>query len=388
MSYSALYRDPSGELVTDPDESTIASALASGVGLLWMHITAFSEADAEVLERLFNFHPLAIRDCHDATYQRPKVDDFGDYLFLMLHGIDHEATSDLVVTNELDLFLGTNYVVSSSLGRQAAIDHLFAVAQTKPRLFEQSAGRLAHQVIDALVDEMLPTLDRMAEVADAIEERALEDPQPDVMEAVMRLKRSSLRIHRVVGPQRDVLQRLSHSEFPQLGDEVAPYLQDIYDHLVRIEDLIQMLRERADNALTIYLSAVSIRQNETMRIVSIVAAIFLPLTLVTGIYGMNFVNMPELDWRLGYFGVLTGMIAYAAVLLYWFWARDWIALGRRRVGRALSFAVDPTLVREATSEALRLSEWALERARAPITFGGARPGHPSQDETDEDGRGE
>jgi magnesium transporter len=368
MPYSAIYRDDRGTLSEGLDEAAIGDALSSGLGLLWVHFVALDDDDAAILERTFHFHPLAIRDCLDTTYQRPKVDDYGDHLFLMLHGIDHEATSNLVVTNEIDLFVGQNYVVTSSLSRQPAVDHLFSVVRERPRAVERTAGHLAHHVIDAVVDEMLPSVDRMAEVADEIEERALEDPQPLVMDAIMRLKRSTLRVHRVVAPQRDILQRLGRGEFPQLNDEVVPYLRDVYDHLVRIEDLVQMLRERADNALTTYLSAVSIRQNETMRVVSIVAAIFLPLTLVTGIYGMNFEKMPELGWSAGYFAVLVGMAIYTVAVLYWFWARRWIDLGRRRVTRALSFAVEPRLVRDATSEALRLREWVLDRARAPIGF--------------------
>jgi magnesium transporter len=377
MSYVALYRDGAGTLHQELDPAAIERAIAAGDGMLWVHITNLGDADAALLEDIFRFHPLAIRDCVDGTYQRPKVDDYGDHLFLMLHGIDHAATSDLVVTNELDLFLGPNYVVSSSLGHQRAVDQLFEAALERTRLTEGGAARIFHHVIDALVDEMLPTVDRMAEVMDEIEDQAIENPHPEVMDAIMRLKRSALRVHRVVAPQRDIVQRLTRAEFPQLDDEVIPYLRDVYDHLIRTEDLVQMLRERADNALTTYLSAVSIKQNETMRVLSIVAAIFLPLALVTGIYGMNFENMPELGWNFGYFAVLIGMAAYASIIVYWFWARRWLQL-RRGVGRALSFAVDPPLLRDATSEALRLSEWVLERTRAPLNWAeGTGSGHTS-----------
>jgi magnesium transporter len=365
MPYVALYRDPSGAVETNLDSAAIRRVLDSGEGTLWVHITNLDPTDTPLLEETFHFHPLAIRDCLDSTYERPKVDDYVEYLFLMLHGVDHEATSHLVVTNELDIFLGPNYVVSSSLGRQPAIDQLYQTSLERPRLVEGSACRIFHHVVDALVDEMLPSVDRMAEVTDEIEDRAIEDPRPEVMDAIMRLKRSALRVHRVVAPQRDIIQRLTRAEFPQLEDDVIPYLRDVYDQLIRIEDLVLMLRERADNALTTYLSAVSIRQNETMRVLSIVAAIFLPLALVTGIYGMNFQNMPELGWHYGYFAVLIGMATYASVIVYWFWARRWLQL-RRGVGRALSFAVDPPLLREATSEALRLSEWVLDRTRVPL----------------------
>jgi len=362
MTYVALYRDQSGTLHQDLDEERLTDALRDTAGMLWLHLSHFDDDDASLLERVFNFHPLAIRDCLDATYQRPKVDDYGDYLFVMLHGIDQEATYELVETTELDLFVGPNYVVSSSLGQLPGIERLVERTREQPHRLERGAALMAHNVIDILVDEMAPTIDRMGEVADAVEEEALEDPRHHVMDAIMRLKRSALRVHRIVAPQRDVLQRLGRGEFAQLGPDVAPYLRDVYDHLVRIEDLVQMLRERADNALTIYLSSVSIRQNETMRALSIVAAIFLPLALVTGVYGMNFDHMPELHWRLGYFGVLIGMAVYAAAIFYWFWARTWIAVGRRRVRRILDFAVEPPLIREASTEAMRLREWVFDRA--------------------------
>jgi 4-alpha-glucanotransferase len=161
--------------------------------------------------------------------------------------------------------------------------------------------------------------------AQDIEEETIRNPQPPTLEAILKLKRSTLRIHRVMAPQREILNRLSRGEFPIIGSEAQIYYRDIYDHLVRIEDLNQTTRDRADNALATYLSSVANRQNETMKVLSIVAAIFLPLTLVAGIYGMNFEYMPELMVPWAYFAVLGFMGIVIIGVIWWFWARNWLA---------------------------------------------------------------
>jgi magnesium transporter len=197
---------------------------------------------------------------------------------------------------------------------------------------------LAYSLIDALVDNVLPTIDRMADLTQAVEEQALGKPRPHTPETILQLKRSSRRIHRTMVPQRELLNRLSRGEYAVVKRDSLVYFRDIYDHLVRIEDLNTSVHEGADNALSIYLTAVANRQNETMRVLAIAGAIFLPLTLLAGIYGMNFDNMPELHWRYGYFGVLAFMGTVIAVALIVFWRRQWFSLRptRRRVARLFS----------------------------------------------------
>lgn len=205
----------------------------------------------------------------------------------------------------------------------------------------KGADFLAHSIIDALIDNMLPTIDRMSDVADEIEEEVIRHPQQPTLEAILKLKRSTLRIHRVISPQREVLNRLSRGDFEIISGKAQIFYRDVYDHIVRIEDLNQTLRDRSDNALSTHLSSIANKQNEVMKLLSIVAAIFLPLTLLAGIYGMNFENMPELGWEWGYFAVLGFMGTVIAVLVWWFWARGWIARERRRVSRFRLFEVDP-----------------------------------------------
>jgi magnesium transporter len=200
---------------------------------------------------------------------------------------------------------------------------------------------LAHALIDALVDNVLPTIDRMSDFAEEIEEEVLRQPQQATLEAILKLKRSTLRIHRVMAPQREVLNRLSRGEFTPIKGEAQIFYRDIYDHLVRIEDLNQNIRDMADNALSTYLSSVANRQNETMRVLSIVATIFLPLTLLAGIYGMNFEYMPELKWHWGYFMVLGIMGAVIVSVIWRFWASRWIGWGRSQVRRVGLFTVEP-----------------------------------------------
>ncbi len=346
MPYTSVYRDPQGNVRAELSAQEIQDVFRSGEGLLWVDVSETDHEDARFLEDVFDFHPLAIEDCLNPRYQRPKVDDFGDYIFVMIHGVNHVATEDVVATIELDLFIGKNFVVSNHLFAMPAIEHVGELIQRHPGLLGRGAAMLAHTLMDALIDSLLPTIDQMSEVGDAIEERALHDPRPPVLDAIVRLKRSVLRIHRVMVPEREILHRLSRGDYEVVGKDAALYYRDVYDHVVRIEDVNQTLRERVDNALATYLSSISLRQNETMKTLAVVACIFLPLTLIAGIYGMNFEHMRELSWEWGYYAVLGVMAVIGLSIAGWFWARSWLSAGRRRFTQALEFGVDPVKVRD------------------------------------------
>jgi len=340
MAFKAYYLTPAGELKCGISEAEVKTAFESQQGLLWVDIVETTEGDAEFLSKNFNFHKLAVDDCLSPDMHPPKVDDFGDYLFIVVHGIDHTAESDIVTTTELDLFLGPHYVVSNHNVELYSVNSIRNLVESGGRPMSKGADFLAHSIIDALIDNILPTIDRMSDVADEIEEEVIRNPQKTTLEAILKLKRSTLRIHRVISPQREVLNRLSRGDFEIITDKARIFYRDVYDHIVRIEDLNQTLRDRSDNALATHLSSIANRQNETMKVLSIVAAIFLPLTLLAGIYGMNFENMPELSWKWGYFAVLGFMGAVIIFLVWWFWARGWIARERRRVTRLRLFDVD------------------------------------------------
>jgi len=249
--------------------------------------------------------------------------------------------SEIVETAELAIFLGSHFVVSNHNSLLYSVEGARRLVEDDGRPMKRGADFLVHTLIDALIDNVLPTIDKMSVVAEEIEEEIIRNPQQLTLETIMKLKRSTLRIHRVIAPQREVLNRLSRGEFPLITSEAQIFYRDIYDHLVRIQDLNQTIRDMADNALSTYLSSVANRQNETMRVLSMVAAIFLPLTLLAGIYGMNFENMPELKWGWGYFAVLGVMGSVSAVLVWRFWAQNWIRWRRGQVRRIRPFAVEP-----------------------------------------------
>lgn len=339
MPFKAYYLTPEGDLRRDISEAEIGAAFESKQGLLWVDIFETTQEDGKFLERTFDFHHLATEDCVSTEIHPPKIDDFGDYLFIIVHGVNHAVESEIVETAELAIFLGSHFVVSNHNFPLYSVEGVRRLVEEDGRPMKRGADFLAYALIDTLIDNVLPTIDKMSDFAEEIEEEVIHNPQQMILEAILKLKRSTLRIHRVMTPQREVLNRLSRGEFPLIKSEAQIFYRDIYDHLVWIQDLNQTIRDRADNALTTYLSSVANRQNETMRVLSIVATIFLPLTLLAGIYGMNFEYMPELEWKWGYFAVLGIMGTVIAVVLWRFWAQRWMTWGRRQVRRINPFTV-------------------------------------------------
>ncbi|MBI2866899.1 MAG: magnesium/cobalt transporter CorA [Chloroflexi bacterium] len=329
MPYKAYWMGADGQLRRNLEERQIQEAFQSKQGLLWVDIYDTTPADGEFLARVFTFHHLAIEDCVSPEIHPPKVDVFSDHLFIVAQGVSYSQQSDIVETTELALFLGSHFVVSNHNFPLVAVDAVARRVEDDGRPMKQGADMLAHALIDAIVDNVLPAIDRMSEETDLIEEQAILQPQESTLRAILNLKRSALRLHRILAPQREVLNRLSRREFPLIREEALFFYRDVYDHLVRLEDFNQGLRERTESAITIYLSSIANRQNETMKVISIFAAIFLPLALVASIYGMNFENMPELKWRWGYFAVLGVMGTVALAAIGWLWARRLITWGRK-----------------------------------------------------------
>jgi len=341
MPFKAEYLDPKGLLHTGLTEQETEAALASGEGVLWVDIGETTEDDGRFLERVFKFHPLTIEDCTETKINNPKVDDFGDYLFMVFHGINYTAETQVIETSELDLFLGPNYLVTTHNLFLHSIGAITRSVEVDGRPMRRGVEFFAHAVIDALVDNIIPAVDQLGERADAIEDILFQSPHPSTLEAILHLKRSSLRLRRAMVPQREALNRLSRGEFGRIGEETTIYFRNIYDTVSRIESFIDNLRDRTDTILATYMSVVANQQNETMKTLSLIAAIFLPLSLLAGVYCMNFENMPELSLWWGYYGVLGAMIIAAAGTIWWFWARNWIRSGRKRLEKFVPTAVDP-----------------------------------------------
>ena len=249
MPFKVHYLSPEGYLQQDLSEGEVRAAFESKEGLLWVDISETTEEDGEFLKRTFNFHHLAIEDCVSPQVHPPKVDDFDDHLFIIVHGINHMTEWEIVETAELAIFLAHHFVVSNHNFPLYSVEAVRRQVENDGRPMRRGAEFLAHALIDALVDNVMPTIDRMIESADDIEEEVIHNPQQIALEATMKLKRSTLRIHRVVAPQREVLNRLSRGEFPLIKGEAQIFYRDVYDHLVRIEDLNLTIRDMADSAL-------------------------------------------------------------------------------------------------------------------------------------------
>jgi magnesium transporter len=341
MPFQAYYLDATGEFHKDLNEEAVQAAYASGQGLLWVDISETTEEDGRFLERVFSFHPVAIEACVETEINTSTIYDFNQYLFLILHGINYRVESDILQTTELAIFIGPHYLVSNHNFFLYSVEAVRKLAEADGRPLRRGVDFLAHALIDALVSNIIPTIDRLSDRSDDIEDVIFQHAHPSTLEAILQVKRSSLRLRRAMAPQRLALNQLARGDFALISPEAMIYYRDIYDEMVRIESSIENLRERIDTILTTHMSAIANQQNETMKILSLIAAIFMPLTLLAGIYSMNFDYMPELRFQYSYFIVLGVMVTVAGGVVWWFWARKWLAAGRKRLERFVPTAVDP-----------------------------------------------
>lgn len=286
--------------------------------MVWVSLEQPQEEEySKVLVNQFHFHPLAVEDCQSRGYQTPKLDDYGDYLFIVAQAIHADGEFSSQPTEELNIFLGKNYVVSSFHTKMPPVEQLWKRLERDERLYQSGADFLCHALLDHLVDDYIPHLGALEEEIDVLEDTVLSNPQPQTLERILNLKHYTMTLRRVVGPQREVINRLCRDEFPMIDQHSRMYFRDIYDHLVRLYDLMDGIRDMTTSALEVYLNATSLRLNEVMKALTIVSTIFLPLSFVAGVYGMNFHYMPELPWRWGYavaWGIFIliflGMVAY------------------------------------------------------------------------------
>ncbi|MHB8193095.1 MAG: magnesium/cobalt transporter CorA [Bellilinea sp.] len=320
-----LYFPKEGAPHWDISLEDLKSGLEDPDGLVWVSLEQPSEGEyRDYLADLFHFHPLAIEDCQSTGFQTPKVDDYGAYLFIvvlaLLPGHDHTT----LITEEIDIFLGNNFIVTSFNGpRMPAVEQLMQRLQRDERLLTNGADFLCHALIDRIVDDYSDPLDILETELELLEERVLEKPQVETLESILRLKHTIMSIRRVVAPQREVINHLTREENPLIDHQSQLYFRDIYDHLVRVYDWIDILRDMATNALEVYLNATSLRLNEVMKALTIVSTIFLPLAFVAGVYGMNFHYMPELGWKWGYAFAWVIFLLIAGGMLLYFRKRNW-----------------------------------------------------------------
>jgi magnesium transporter len=290
----------------------------------WLDLEDPTVKEASILEDPFHFHPLAIEDCLSEVHH-PKLDDYEEYIFLILHGIRFDAPTDNFITRELDIFLGRNFLITHHQGPMRSISTTRELcAKGLVASFARGADFLLHQILDQMFEHYFPNLDAIEDKIQLIQVEVFENPNRETLDRIFGLKRDVMHLRRICTPQREIVNRLARGEFKAISARASVYFRDIYDNLYRIVDASFQYQDLVQGTLDAYLSAVSNRLNETMKRLTVAGAVFAALTVITGVYGMNFEHMPELKWRYGYLMVWFIMAGATAGLIYFFKKKEWI----------------------------------------------------------------
>ena len=296
--------------------------------VLWINVDGVG--DPKVLKALgdrFGLHGLALEDVANVP-QRPKVEDYGEHLFLVARMTGHEAMG---TTEQLALFLGPGFVLTFQERRGDPLDPVRErIRRSSGRIRQVGADYLAYALVDAVVDHYFPVLEGYADRLDTLEEEILGGCGRATMMQLHAIKRELMVLRRAVWPMRDMINSLLRDDHPEITPETRVYLRDVYDHAIQSIDLLETYRDVTSSLTDLYMSTVSNRMNEIMKVLTLFSAIFIPLGFIAGLYGMNFdtsespLNMPELHWYWGYPFALTVMALVAGGLLVYFWRRGWI----------------------------------------------------------------
>jgi len=289
--------------------------------MVWVDIVRPTEDDATMLRDTFGFHPLAVEDCMHGE-QSPKLERYRGYFFLVLYAARVNVDRNRPAFYELHCFVGPNYLVSVRKESVREVRELLARWRGAPRPYP-TIGHLAHSLIDTLVDSYFPMVDHFGARVAACESEVYEKPQTG-MQSIMGLRRELLRFRGLVGPTRDVLGSLLRRDLPFINPDLLPYFQDVRDHTVRVTEEIDMLRDLLSTAVEAQATVTSNQLNQTLRMMTSWSIILMSLTLIAGIYGMNFVHMPELSWPYGYALSLGLMVVVGGALVLFFRGRRWL----------------------------------------------------------------
>ncbi|OQW33730.1 MAG: magnesium and cobalt transport protein CorA [Nitrospira sp. SG-bin1] len=298
--------------------------LPADESVTWVNVGGVHKVDVlEAFGKHFGLHPLLLEDIAN-TDQRPKLDDYETYFFLVMKMLTNSERGDIVV-EQVSFVLGRNYVLSF---QENGTDVFRSVRDRlrggKGRLRQNGSDYLLYALMDAVVDQYFAVLEMLGERIESLQERVISDPRPDILKDIHALKRQLLFVRRAVWPLREAINNLSRSECSFLHEPTKVFFRDVYDHVVQIVDTIETLREMVSASLDIYLSSVSYRLNAVMRVLTVITTVFMPLTFIAGIYGMNFEYMPELKWTWGYPMALGLMGIVAAVMLIGFRRKKWL----------------------------------------------------------------
>jgi magnesium transporter len=291
---------------------------------VWVDLSSPTPEEARVLSDVFHFHELAIEDAV-AEIHNPKVESYGDYLYLILHGIDFKAREHAFHTQEVDFFLGPRYLVTYHTGTSRSIGRIAVICSRNERVLGEGPAALLYRIIDTMVDNYRPETEKLGNRLDTLEKEVFQRPKETLVRRILDFKRDVASLRRVVMPQRDVVGRLARREFPQISEPLSYRFRDVHDHLIRLADEAIFFQDRISSLLDAHLSNVSNQLNAVMKVLTIISTIFMPLTVLTGMYGMN-VELPHLPGGdpAQFWWVAAIMAAVCIVMLTFFKRRGWL----------------------------------------------------------------
>jgi magnesium transporter len=306
----AAYQD--GRKLGDIDVGQISDYLQRPNCFVWVAVHDAAAAELGGMKQAFGLHPLAVEDAQTG-HQRPKIEEYGDSLFAVLHIV--EPHEDELNVGELAIFAGRNYVLSVRNNAEKGFQDVRARSEREPDLLRQGPGYILYALMDAVVDRYFPLLDRLEDELDAIEQRifAPEGVPRENIEALYALKQRLMVMKHAVSPLLEGVSNLSGARVPLLCAGITVYFRDVYDHLQRLNQTVDSIRDTATTATSVNLSMVTLQENETMKRLAAYAALLAIPTMIAGIYGMNFEHMPELKWRYGY---LLSLLVMAGIDIY------------------------------------------------------------------------
>ena len=290
----------------------------------WINVTGLQ--DTGLLEKIggvFSIHSLVLEDILN-TGQRPKLQDHDDYLFMTLKMLYRGQGNGEIVAEQVSLILGRNYVLTFQEIEGDVFDIIRDRIRTaKGRIRKMGCDYLAYSLLDAIVDNYFFVLEDLGDKIESVQEKAIERPDPETLQHIHKLKREMVFMRKNLWPLRELVGGLDKSESELVGNALKPYLRDVYEHTMQVIDNVELLRDTLSGSLDTYVTMVSNRMNEVMKVLTVIATIFIPLTFIAGVYGMNFEHMPELKWRLGYAAVWGVMICAGIGMAIFFKRRKW-----------------------------------------------------------------
>jgi magnesium transporter len=302
-----------------------ALQLAQSKSITWIDINGIDDlAMIETLGANFKLHPLTIEDIVN-THQRPKIDEFAEYIFVALKKVVYSPTEDVIEIEQVSLILGDNYVISFQEKACSGFELIRERIRTaKGRIRTMKADYLVYALMDDVVDNYFSAVEHIGDIIEDIDERIIDNPLKNDIHKVHRLKRDLMGLRKAVWPLREEIGALQKNISPLISAETGLFLRDLYDHTIQIIDIIETLRDLIGSMHDTYLSSISNRMNEIMKVLTIISTVFIPLTFITGLYGMNFENMPELKWPWGYYFVWGVMAVIVVGLVSFFRRKKWL----------------------------------------------------------------